>query len=170
MKLIILFLCFISFNAMCKDIKEIKVNRDVKGSYVTFQQKRIDVDEMIGVAYSDNRLHKINDKEYFLIIQGHMSHPASPESYCGTGMEMVGDIYQWQEQRADRVFRFTVSSCDLSIYQHSQFFADKRAMENFSSINWDKTGLRVNWFGKNFNNLKAKIYLNKNAPELAFIH
>lgn len=160
MKSILFFLVFLAYTAGASEIKELDRWKPLMIGGVTIAS-----DKGLVSIHSDQKIHKIAGKKYFLLIKGYESRPGHPLGRCGTGQEMHADIYQVNNKKAVKVQRVMIVSCQGSIEQFS-----RGEKGDFSSIIWTEKGVTFDWIAPpNITNIKAQLNLDSDAPELVFI-
>ncbi|EKK5244494.1 hypothetical protein ACI00O_001426 [Cronobacter sakazakii] len=155
------FLLGAALNASASEIKE-TFNRQqpltIEGVTITPQRE-------LSSLYSDEKLHTVGNRQYFLLINGFPSRPGNPTAQCGVGQEMYADIYQVEDKKATRVQRIMAVSC-----WHSLELDSWQKQGDFSSITWNKNGVIFDWIvPPEFTNLRAQLNLDNVSPELIFI-
>ncbi|EPC4044108.1 hypothetical protein ACRZPF_001550 [Enterobacter mori] len=158
---ILVFFLGVSLNSSASEIKEI-FNRQQP---LTIEGVKIIPQKELTSLYSDREMHIVDNRQYFLLINGFPSRPGNPTAQCGAGQEMYADIYQVEAKKATRVQRIMVVSCWRSLELDSW-----QKQEDFSSITWNKDGVIFDWIvPPKFTNLRAQLNLNTVSPELVFI-
>lgn len=156
---ILLFLC--AFQAAASEIKEVDIATHQLNRTMTINGAKVTLEDELDTLYTDNQLHTVKDKKFFVLLKGFPSRPDNPLSSCGTGQEVYADIYTYSNNQAQRIQRIQISSCWNSLSLRDDG-------EAFSSIKWNEKGMSFSWYkGTGF--LDAQLNLDTDAPELVFM-
>ncbi|MBA6096443.1 hypothetical protein H4C80_04690 [Pseudomonas juntendi] len=100
--------------------------------------------EVRGVFF-DGVQHCVGGNGYISVLQVSDSNPGNPEGGCGSGAEVWLQIMRSNGEMSSRIL---VSSCLESISLASQNSGLEEQENDFSSIEWNKDGFSVGWFGR----------------------